>query len=96
MIYGLPPVYFHSQPRQYAPGLRPLSPIYGTHYITICSHCAGEETKVDYDPSELRHKSLDNLSVQVMVAAASGSFILLGQQCMYMDSEGNNVQTSAP
>ena len=93
MTYGPPPVYFHSHPGQSAPGLRPLSAIYGSHYITIWSHCAGEETKVDYDPSELRHKSLDNLSVQVMVAAASGSFRLLGQQCIYMDTKQNNVQT---
>ena len=96
MTYCLPPVYFHSHPGQPAPGLRPLSAIYGTHYITIWSHCAGEETKVDYDLSESRHKSLDNLCVQVMVVEASGSFKLLGQQCIYMDTKQNNVHTSGP
>ena len=33
---------------------------------------------------ELRHKSLDNLSVQVIVAAAPESFRLSGQHCINM------------
>ena len=36
---------------------------------------------------ELRHKSLDNLSVQVMVAAAPESFRLSGQHCINMDNK---------